>query len=121
MKTVDLIDSGGIGAIKGLAEAPFLFDGEILALQADVDALWGNLKAAGFTLGAVKVASVAKIDAETYTYFAPSMEVKTFLAKRVDKNCALVALDSASGRYYLILNREVSGYPRIQGFRGPVK
>ncbi len=120
-KLVALIDSGGVGEIKGLSQAPFMLDGEILLRQSDVDAAWANLKAAGFRIGSPKVASIAKIAADSYLVFADTMDARVFFKKYLDKNSSLVALDAAEGRYYLVLNREVKGYPRIQGFKGPVK
>jgi hypothetical protein len=120
-RLVALIDRGGVGAIKGLASAPFILDGEILLRQADVDSSWSNLKAAGFSLGEPTIASIVRIGTDSYSLFADTMDARVFFKKYLDKNSVLVALDSSSGRYYLILNREVSGYPRIQGFKGPVK
>jgi len=120
-KLVALIDKGGVGAVKGLSTAPFLLDGEILLRQADVDSAWTNLKAAGFKMGLPKLASTERIGPESYARFGSGMELRSFFKKYLDKNSVLVALDTAEGRYYLILNREVSGYPRIQGLKGPVK
>jgi hypothetical protein len=120
-KLVALIDSGGVGAIKGLSQAPFILDGEILLRQSDVDSAWANLKAAGFGLGKPKVASIARIAPDGYAVFADTMDARVFFKKYLDKDSSLVALNAAEGRYYLILNREVKGYPRIQGFKGPVK
>jgi hypothetical protein len=120
-RLVDLIDTGGVGAVKGLASAPFLLDGEILLRQADVDSAWANLKAAGFTMGKPKIAKAARIGEDSYKLFADRMEVRSFFKKYLNADSVIVALDAAEGRYYLILNREVSGYPRIQGLKGPVK
>jgi len=120
-KLVALIDKGGVGAVKGLSAAPFLLDGEILLRQADVDSAWSNLKAAGFTMGAPKIASIERLGDGSYARFAETMEVRSFFKRYLNKDSVLVALDAAEGRYYLILNREVSGYPRIQAFKGPVK
>ncbi len=120
-KLVQLIDRGGVGAVKGLSLAPFLLDGEILLRQADVDTAWSNLKAAGFTMGEPKIASIERLGDQSYARFAASMEVRVFFKKYLNKDSVLVALDAAEGRYYLVLNREVSGYPRIQAFKGPVK
>lgn len=120
-KLVALIDRGGVQAVKGLSSAPFILDGEILLRQVDIDTAWSNLKAAGFGLGTPAIASIARIGADSYALFGDSMDARVFFKKYLDKNSVLVALDAAEGRYYLILNREVSGYPRIQGFRGPLK
>ncbi len=120
-KLLDLIDRGGVGAVKGLSSAPFILDGEILLRQSDVDTAWTNLKAAGFTIGSPKIESIAKIGPDSYKLFADTMDAKVFFKKYLDKSSNLVALDASEGRFYLILNREVKGYPRIQGFKGPLK
>jgi hypothetical protein len=120
-KLVALIDKGGVGAVKGLAAAPFLLDGEILLRQADVDSAWANLKAARFGLGSPKLVSVSRPGADSYKLFADRMEVRAFFKNHLDENSSIVALDASGGRYYLLLNREVQGYPRVQGMRGPVK
>jgi hypothetical protein len=120
-KLVALIDTGRVGAVKGLAAAPFMLDGEILLRQADVDSAWANLKAASFGVGEAEIVSIARIGVDSYTLFADTMDARVFFKKYLDKNSVLVTLDTAGGRYYLILNREVSGYPRIQGFKGPVR
>ena len=120
-RLVALIDKGGVGAIKGLASAPFLLDGEILLRQADVDSCWSNLKASGLSLGTPKIESIARIGADSSLLFVDSMDARVFFKKYLDKNSVLVTIDASEGKYYLLLNREVSGYPRIQGFKGPVK
>jgi hypothetical protein len=120
-KLVGLINRGGVLAVKGLSSAPFILDGEILLRQVDVDTAWSNLEASGFSLGTPAIASIARIGADSYALFGDSMDARVFFKKYLDKNSVLVTLDAAEGRYYLILNREVSGYPRIQGFRGPVE
>lgn len=120
-RLVDLIDRGGVGAVKGLASAPFLLDGEILLRQADVDSAWSNLKLSGFRMGSPKIASIARIGPDSYALFGEAMDVRVFFKKYLDKDSVLVSLDAAEGKYYLLLNREVSGYPRIQGLKGPVR
>jgi hypothetical protein len=120
-KLVDLIDRGGVGAIKGLSTAPFILDGEILIRQADVDSAWANLKTAGFKLDSPKIVSVSKVGAGSYKLFGDRMELRAFFKKYLDESSNIVALDAKAGRYYLILNRQVSGYPRVQGLKGPVK
>jgi hypothetical protein len=121
LKLVDLINRGGVGEVQGLSETPFLFDGEVLLLQKDVTALWTNLKTAGFTMRNGKVLGKEHISDNSYRAFGDSMEVRTFFKKYLDKNSSLVKIGSEGGGFYLILNREVDGYPKIQGFKGPVK
>jgi len=120
-KLVDLIDRGGVGSVKGLASAPFLLDGEILLRPADVDAAWANLAASGFKMASPKVVSTARVGDDSYRLFAGTMEVRAFFRNYLNKDSVVATIDSSEGRFYLLLNREVSGYPRIQGMRGPVR
>ncbi len=120
-KTVALINSGGVPGIKGLSDAPFIFDAEILLLQAEVASLWDNLKATGFGIGKAKIVSISRIGDESYRLFSPTAEVRAFFKKYLNRDSVLVTLDTSEGRYLVILNREVKGYPRIQGFKGPTK
>jgi hypothetical protein len=121
LKLVDLINRGGVNEVQGLSETPFLFDGEVLLLQKDVTALWTNLKAAGFTMRNSKVAGKEHISDNSYRAFGDSMEVRTFFKRYLDKNSSLVKIGSEGGSFYLLLNREIDGYPRIQGFKGPIQ
>lgn len=116
-----LVDSGKVSGFKGLADPPFIYDGEILLLQSDVAALWDNLGRAGLALQKARTVSVVRTDKDTYTRFSPAMEVRTFFRKYLDKASYLVTLEAPEGRYYLILGKVVQGYPRIQGFKGPVR
>lgn len=118
-KLASLISSGGVGKVKGIATAPFLLDGEILLRQADVDTAWANFAAAKLSLRSPTIASIARIGPDSYTRFGSSMDVRVFFKKYLNKDSSLVALDTADGRCYLLLNREVSGYPRIQGITVP--
>lgn len=118
---IELVNKGGVGDIKGLSDSPFLFDGEILLLSDDVGSLWANLKSAGFKLENAKIISMEHITAESYKAFGSSMDVRVFFKKYLNQDTSLVKLEAKSGTWYLLLNREVAGFPRIQGLRGPVK
>jgi len=120
-KLLALVDSGKVKGFKGLGEAPFIFDGEILLLQADVAALWDNLGRANLGLQKAQTVSIVRTDGDTWRIFSPAMEVRTFFGKYLDKATYLVTLEAPEGRYYLILGKVVQGYPRIQGFKGPVR
>jgi hypothetical protein len=118
---IELINKGGVGDIKGLSDSPFLFDGEILLLSDDVGSLWANLKSAGFRLENARIVSMEHITGDSYKAFGASMDVQVFFKKYLNQDSSLVRLEAKSGTWFLILNREVAGFPRIQGLRGPVK
>jgi hypothetical protein len=116
-----LIDRGGVGSVAGLARSPFILDGEILLRQADVDAAWANFASSKLGMKKPKVVSVSRIAPDSYKSFADTMDARVFFKKYLDEDSVLAVVDSSGGRYCLVLNREVSGYPRIQGIKGPVK
>jgi hypothetical protein len=120
-KLVDLINKGGINEVKGLSDAPFLFDGEILLLSDDVNSLWNNLKSAGFKLEGAKIASIERLGADSYKAFADSLDARVFFSKYLNQDTSLVRIAAQNGVWLFLLNREVAGFPRIQGMRGPVK
>ena len=117
MSLVELINRGGVG--EGLAAPPFLFDGEIILLENHLAVLWRNLHMAGFRLRDVRVVRNEHLTDESYRVFSDSMEVRTFFRKYLDKHTSLVGIDARGGSYSFLLNREVGGYPRIQGLKGP--
>jgi hypothetical protein len=115
---VDVINNGK-AASMGLAEAPFLFDGEILFLQNQLTFLWQNLYAAGFRLYDAKIIRNETLGEDSYLEFADTMDVKTFFTKYLDGNTSLVEIKALSGSWVFLLDKEdANGYPRIRGFKG---
>jgi hypothetical protein len=111
--------NNGKAASMGLAEAPFLFDGEILFLQNHLTALWQNLYAAGFRLYDAKIIRNETLRGDSYREFADTMDAKTFFTKYLDGNTSLVEIRALSGTWIFLLDKgEVNGYPRIRGFKG---
>jgi len=121
VKLVELINRGGVNEVPGLASTPFLIDGEIVLLQKDLSEFWDNLHKAGFTIRSPRVAQNRFATVEDAKYFRDSMEVRTFFKKYTDRDTSLVQVRSADGTFFLLLGREVKGYPRMLGFGGPVQ
>jgi len=120
-KLIELINRGEVTEVPGLVTTPFLVDGEIVLLQKDLVDFWDNLYNAGFQIRNPRIRQNRFAMPEDARMFRDSMEVRTFFKKYIDTNTSLVEIESADGTYYFLLNREVKGYPRIQGFRGPVQ
>ena len=118
---VDLINKGGVNEVKGLSSVPFLLDGEIVLVQKDLAGFWDNLKASGFAMKNVKVLEIVRPGPEGYKTFGDNLDVKSFFKKYTDRDTSIVKLSSDGAAFYFLLNKEVNGYPRIQGFKGPVK
>lgn len=121
LKLVRLINEGRVGEVEGLARAPFVLDGETLYLDSDVATMWRNLKAASFAMADARFVGAEPVGPESYRVFADSFDMKNYFEKYAGIDASIVTLETASGRYYLLLNRKVKGYPRIQGLKGPVR
>jgi hypothetical protein len=121
MKLVQLINEGKVTRIDGLSKAPFVLDTETLYLQNDVDTMWKNLKAASFVMSDARFVSTSPVTADSYKVFADTFDMKNYFAKYTGKDTSIVTVETREGTYYLLLDRKVKGYPRIQGLKGPVK
>jgi hypothetical protein len=121
-KIFDLIRAinNGEAASKALAEAPFLFDGEIILLQNHLTVLWRNLHMAGFRMYEASIVRNEFITENSYREFGDTMDVRAFFKKYTDENTSLVEVKARNGNYVFLLNTEVNGYPRIQGFKGGI-
>jgi hypothetical protein len=121
-KVFDLIRAinSGEAASKALAEAPFLFDGEIILLQNHLTALWRNLHMAGFRMNDAVIVRSEFLNENSYREFGDTMDVRAFFKKYLDENTSLVEVKARGGNYLFLLNTEVNGYPRIQGFKGGI-
>jgi len=121
VKLVELINRGGVNEVPGVANTPFIIDGEIVLLQKDLSEFWANLHKVGFSIRSPKVVQNRFAMMEDAKYFRDSMEVRTFLKKYIDRDTSLVQVQSVDGTFYFLLGREVKGYPKMMGFRGPVQ
>lgn len=121
LKLVGLINSGEVTSVQGLTPAPFVLDTEILYLDSDVDTLWKNLKASSFAMTGARFVTTASAGGESWKTFADTYDMRNFFEKYTGKDTSIVTLDTAEGRYYLLLERKVSGYPRVRGMKGPIK
>ncbi|ULQ60306.1 hypothetical protein K7I13_03075 [Brucepastera parasyntrophica] len=121
LKLIRLINEGKVTEVEGLSPAPFVLDSETLYLESDIETLWKNLKAASFTMSNAVFVQTEHITPDSYKIFADTFDMKNFFEKYTDKDTSVVTIDTADGRYYLILERKVKGYPKIRGFKGPVK
>jgi hypothetical protein len=121
-KVFNLVDAinNGEAAAKELAEAPFLFDGEIVLLQNHLTVLWKNLHMAGFRMHDAAIVRNELITENSWREFGDTMDVRTFFGKYLDENTSLVEIKARNGNYIFLLNKEVNGYPRIQGFKGGI-
>lgn len=121
MNLVQLINDGRVSEVEGLTPAPFALDGETLYLENDIATFWKNLKAASFVMKDARFVSSEHVGPDSYKAFAPTYDMKNFFARYTGKDTSLTVLETPDGRYYLLLERAIKGYPRIRGLKGPVR
>lgn len=121
LRLVDLINQGKVTSVEGLTPAPFVLDTETLYLEGDVDTMWKNLAEASFAMGNPKFVAAERVGEETWKTFAESYDMKNFFEKYTGADTSLVTVDTSEGRYFLLLERKLKGYPRVRGLKGPVQ
>ena len=121
LRLIDLVNEGRVTEIDGLTLAPFVLDTETLYLDSDIRTLWENLHRSGFVMTEAQFISAEPVQPESYKVFADTFDMKNFFDHYTGKDTSIVTVDTREGRYYLLLERPVRGYPRIRGIRGPLK
>lgn len=121
MKLVQLINDGKVGEKEGVTRTPFILDSETLYLESDTSRMWKNLEEATFRMSKANFISSEFTGENSYKLFADTYDMKNYFAKYTGKDTSVVTLATGEGRYYLLLDRKVKGYPRIQGLKGPVE
>jgi hypothetical protein len=115
----DLINEGRAQQLASISAVPFLLDGEIVPLKADVDAFWAGIVKAGFRVESPTLAGGAPVDASIWQKFSSSAEVQWYFTRYVKKGARVLDLGTSTGKHILVLTQR--GFPsdRIMGFKGP--
>jgi hypothetical protein len=118
-KVADSINAGQADMLAGLSGSPFLLDGEIIPLAADVSAFWAGIIKAGFRVEAAELVSSAPVGTDAYQQFASTMEVKSFFSRYVGNDSRILELGTSSGKHIRLLIRDETLSWSIIGFKGP--
>lgn len=121
LRLVRLINEGKVNQVEGLAPSPFVLDAETLYLESDVTTMWNNLREASFVMSEARFVETEPVGEGSWKVFADTYDMKNYFARYTGKDSSIVTLDTAEGRYFLLLERKIHGYPRIRGLKGPVK
>jgi len=116
-KVVDLFNRGETEKLSDLSQKPFLFDGEIILMQQDLDIFYGNLTNAGFVIDDYSIASLDRVDDDTYKNFAETMEVEVFFNKYIESSAVVATIKAKNGTFLLLLDGRKGLYPLIHGFK----
>ncbi|MDX9801871.1 MAG: hypothetical protein RBT69_11110 [Spirochaetia bacterium] len=102
-KIVDLVNSREDISLSELTYTPFLLDREIIIPEKDISMIWKNISESGFTFEEASEIGSIPIGAGDYSYFADTMEVRTWFSKYLPEKASLVKVDAKNGLYYFIL------------------
>jgi hypothetical protein len=116
----DLINSGQSARLAAMSSTPFLVDGEIVALKADVAGFWDGIIKAGYKVESPELNAANPASADSYKQFADTFEVKAFFTQYVKKDTRILELKTSSGKSVLLIVKDVLFSKKIiQGFKGP--
>jgi hypothetical protein len=118
-QVVDLINGGKAQSLAARSATPFLLDGEIVPLQADVAAFWAGIVKAGFRVEGAAMVNAAPVDADSYQRFASTAEVKWFFSRYVKEGGRVLELATSTGRHIRLLTKGDFFSSKIIGFKGP--
>ncbi len=117
---IDLVNAGDVEKLVELSSIPFVLDQEIIALEGDVEALWSGLIDAGLQLDNADIRRIDPADASSYQEFGTTFEMDVYFQQYLAEDGTVVEVDSAMGRFLLLLGDKQMGYPMIYGLKGPM-
>ena len=118
-QVANLINSGDSSRLASLSASPFLLDGEIVPLPADVASFWQGIAKAGFRVEGAALDKGAPVGAESYRDFADTMEVKSFFGRYVKDGTRVLELTTNAGTRIRLLTTSQWFSWKILGFKGP--
>jgi hypothetical protein len=118
-EVANLINTGDSARLASLSASPFLIDGEIIPLGADVASFWQGIVKAGFRVEGATLDRGVPVSADSYKDFADTMEVKSFFSRYVKDGARVLEMTTSTGTRILLLTRSQWFSWKILGFKGP--
>jgi hypothetical protein len=118
-QVVDLINSGQPQKLAAMSTTPFLVDGEVVVLPADMAGFWTGIVKAGYRVDGAALDSGTAVTADSYSLFAGTMEVKAFFSRYVKEGGRILELTTSNGRHIRLLLKKEWFSSKIVGWKGP--
>jgi hypothetical protein len=118
-QVADLINAGDAQKLAAMSLTPFILDGEVVVLPADVAGFWSGILKAGFRVEAAALDNGTKVSADSYRQFADTMEVRSYFARYVKDDTRILDLTTGSGSHLRLLMRNEWFSWKILGWKGP--
>jgi len=118
-QVVDFLNAGQSQRLAAMSASPFLLDGEIVALPADVASFWDGIVKAGFRVEGAALDTGTPVGPGSAGRFADTMEVRSFFERYVKQGARVLEMQTSAGARTLLLVRSEWFAWRILGFKGP--
>jgi hypothetical protein len=115
----NLINAGDARKIAAMSATPFLVDGEVVVLPADILGFWTDAAKAGFKVDGAALDTGTPVIADSAGLFAGTMEVKAFFTRYVPKGSRIIDLTTATGAHVRLIVHSGLFSTKIYGFKGP--
>ena len=112
------INDGDSKSLTAMSTSPFLIDGEIVPLPADVAAFWTGIVQAGFKVDGAELDTGTAVSADSFKQFAGTTEVR-FWFSRYAKGSRIISLAASGGKHVLLVVRPEWFTWKLLGFKGP--
>ena len=117
-KAVSMVNEGSTALLVDNTAVPFVFEGEILLRRSDIEAVWENLAANGFSIQNPEIIRSKRVRADTYMTFAETEEMRMYFGKYIGPSTTVVEIRAANGEFRLLIGADVEGYPQLLGITG---
>lgn len=116
---IEELNTADVDRLMELSARPFLFDGEIIIVEADLRSMWSNLRDVGFTFDGATITALEPVDETTYRRFSDSMEVRVWFEKYTTEDAAIATVQTSHGSFLILTGDRLERLPYIFGFTGP--
>jgi hypothetical protein len=117
-RVTGFINAGDAKSLASMSQAPFLVDGEIVPLPADIAAFWAGIVKAGFKVDGAALDTGVPATADISRQFADSTEVR-FWFSRYAKGARVISLTATGGQHILLIAKSDWFTWKLLGFKGP--
>ncbi|MFP4012152.1 MAG: hypothetical protein ACLFUM_10645 [Spirochaetaceae bacterium] len=121
MSLVDRINGDSLVRVVEVTAVPFVLDGEIIELPADIETMWSNLQEAGFSLPDARIEEITPVRGDSHRRFADTMDLRVFFEKYIPEDATFVRIESENGAFLFVLGDRFWGVPRMYAMKGPLR
>lgn len=118
-QTADLINAGNAQKLSEMSASPFIIDGEVVVLPADVSGFWAGIVKAGFRVDTATLDTGTAVGADSYRQFADTMEARSFFTRYVKDGARILDFSTSTGTHIRLLVRSDWFSLKILGWKGP--